>query len=320
MTFDNETINNDNLYIEFEDEGEEINSEKLRSMPPMNVTATDWTTETILNQLKKGNININPSFQRRDAWSKERKSKFIESIFLGLPIPQIILAEQKGSRGKYIVIDGKQRLLSLRQFDANQDDEFEPLKLRGLEIKQELNGHTLADLENDILLNEELTEFQNHTIRTVVVRNWVDEEFLYLLFLRLNTESVKLSPQELRQALHPGPFLSFADEFTLNSKVLMDMLKIKKPDFRMRDVELVVRYYAFRNFLANYTGDLKAFLDETCEVLNKNWDKNEVILKKQASELEKAIEITEQIFGKYAFRKWNGVDAHVNCRRVSQRH
>jgi hypothetical protein len=134
----------------------------------------------------------------------------------------------------------------------------------------------------------------------------VDEEFLYLLFLRLNTESVKLSPQELRQALHPGPFLSFADEFTLNSKVLMDMLKIKKPDFRMRDVELVVRYYAFRNFLANYTGDLKAFLDETCEVLNKNWDKNEVILKKQASELEKAIEITEQIFGKYAFRKWNG--------------
>jgi len=52
---------------------------------------TDWTTETIIAQLKKGNIELDPNFQRRDAWRTERKSAFIESLMLNLPIPQIIL-------------------------------------------------------------------------------------------------------------------------------------------------------------------------------------------------------------------------------------
>lgn len=82
------------------------------------VTSTDWTTETILNQLARGNIQLNPRFQRREAWTQVRKSRFIESLFLGLPIPQLVLAEQRGRRGAYLVIDGKQRLLALRQFAA----------------------------------------------------------------------------------------------------------------------------------------------------------------------------------------------------------
>src|SRR5688500_3142614 len=76
------------------------------------VTSTDWTTETILSQLARGNIFLTPNFQRRDAWTDARKSRFIESLFLALPIPQLVLAERKEKRGSYIVIDGKQRLLS----------------------------------------------------------------------------------------------------------------------------------------------------------------------------------------------------------------
>src|SRR5262245_12815990 len=75
---------------------------------------TDWTAETITAQTE--NIALNPNFQRRDAWSLEKKSRFIESLILGLPVPPIILAEQKDARGKFIVIDGKQRLLSILQF------------------------------------------------------------------------------------------------------------------------------------------------------------------------------------------------------------
>ncbi len=60
---------------------------------------TDWTTETVISQLKKKNIELSPSFQRRDAWGEDRKSGFIESIILGLPIPQIILAERKDKKG-----------------------------------------------------------------------------------------------------------------------------------------------------------------------------------------------------------------------------
>ncbi|WP_218672459.1 DUF262 domain-containing protein, partial [Salmonella enterica] len=87
------------------------------------VSGTDWTTETIINQINKNNIQLNPDFQRRDAWDKSRKSNFIESLILGLPIPQLVLAERKEQRGAYIVLDGKQRLLSIRQFAAEKGDE-----------------------------------------------------------------------------------------------------------------------------------------------------------------------------------------------------
>ena len=77
---------------------------------------TDWTVETIYRQIEKGNINLDPKFQRREAWSNERKSKLIESILCNYPIPNVVLAEDKQRKGKYIVIDGKQRLTAISGF------------------------------------------------------------------------------------------------------------------------------------------------------------------------------------------------------------
>lgn len=291
---------------EQEDESD-LNLSRLENLAQVVVTGTDWTTETILNQLKKGNIILNPKYQRRDAWAIKHKSKFIESLFLGMPIPQIMLAELKNTRGKYLVIDGKQRLLSLRQFaaEAEEQEGFAQLKLRGLELKREFNGLSYLDIEEQGLYPEEIAAFQNQTIRTVVVKNWPDEEFLYLLFLRLNTGSVKLSPQELRQALHPGGFVDFADDFTSKSEILKNTLKLKKPDFRMRDVEIFIRYYAFKFFLTEYTGDMKKFLDTTCEKLNEFWKRKSSIIEDEAAAFEKAIETTREIFGAGdAFKKW----------------
>ena len=166
----------------------------------MAISGTDWTADTIVNQIRKGNILLSPYFQRRDAWSPKMKSRFIESLFLGLPIPQIILAENKEKKGTYIVIDGKQRLLSLQQF-VEGDDDGKKLKLIGLEVKENLNKMTYEEIQNSEYCDE-IDAFNNQTIRTVVVKNWPSVEVLYLLFLRLNTGSVKLSPQELRQALY----------------------------------------------------------------------------------------------------------------------
>ena len=149
------------------------------------VSGNDWTTETLLNQINKGNILLNPDFQRRDAWDKKRKSKFIESLILGLPIPQVVLAESKERRGSYIVLDGKQRLLSIRQFSADADDEsYEQLKLTGLEIRDDLNRKSLLNLRDDLDLFDDLSAFENQPIRTVVIKNWPNEDFLYHVFLR----------------------------------------------------------------------------------------------------------------------------------------
>ena len=140
--------------------------------------SADWTTETIVAQLKRGNINLNPNFQRRSAWTRERKSRFIESLILGLPIPQIILAEDKNSKGKFIVIDGKQRLLTIRQFTADIDDDFERFDLRGLEDRPDLNKKYYLDLKTDLAFRDDIDRFDNQTIRTVIIRGWGKEEYL----------------------------------------------------------------------------------------------------------------------------------------------
>ena len=155
------------------------------------------------------------------------------------------------------------------------------------------------------ILAEDLSAFQNQTIRTVVIKNWPNESVLYLIFLRLNTSSVPLSPQELRQALHPGPFLSFVDERSGTILGFRRLLKLTKPDFRMRDAELLVRFLAFKNFLPKYKGNLKSFLDDTCAELNEQWPKRENDLKEQVNQLEEAISASFTIFGEdRAFRKW----------------
>lgn len=268
------------------------------------VTGTDWTAETILSQLDRGNIELNPRFQRRDAWTDVRKSRFIESLVLGLPIPQLVLAERPEQRGSYLVIDGKQRLLALRRFAADGQGEFDPLHLRGLEIRQDLNGETLESLRSDPERIGDLSAFENQTIRTVVVRAWPDEDFLFLVFLRLNTGSVPLSPQELRQALHPGPFVDFADDHSAASDEIRHALGIEKPDFRMRDVELLVRYFGFGWFLDDYRGSLKGFLDLTCGRLNVAWSEREEAIRADAQRCDAAIATTRSIFGYGAFRRF----------------
>lgn len=280
------------------------------------VNGTDWTVETILSQINKGNIQLNPKFQRRDAWGVDRKSKFIESLILGFPVPQIVLAEAKGRKGSYLVIDGKQRLLSIRQFSSPNDDPlFSQLHLKDLTIRPELAGKCLVDLQTDVNMDDDLRAFENATIRTVVIKNWPSESFLYHVFLRLNTGSMALSPQELRQALNPGSFVDFADKAATESAALKEILKNKGPDFRMRDVELLIRFYAFHFFMSDYKGDLKGMLDSACERLNNRWAEEEVELSNLSKEFEEAYIAAKQIFGEKAvFRKWttNGYESRFN--------
>ena len=110
-----------NFFEEDEDQENGIESNvrrisELEEISGIVVAGTDWTTATIVDQLVRENIQLNPRFQRRDAWNITRKSRFIESIILGFPIPQIVLASNKKERGKFIVLDGKQRLLTILQF------------------------------------------------------------------------------------------------------------------------------------------------------------------------------------------------------------
>lgn len=291
--------------IEFEKEFDEhVEHEIMRDRLSQAVMYTaDWTAETAISQLKQGNIYLQPTFQRRDAWRVDRKSRLIESILLGLPIPQIVLAERQDERGKFIVLDGKQRLLTLLQFvgyaDASTNNKF---KLRELEILEELNGLGFDQLNEDIK-----RQFLNYAIRSSIIRNWPDPAFLEIVFVRLNEGSVKLSPQELRQGMFPGPFTTYLEEASAASPGFRKLLKLDEPDFRMRDAELLLRLIAFSLFSAEYRGNMKLFLDETTRRLNIDWAVQESEITKAVAEIESAIGFGLDAFGEDNFgKKWVG--------------
>ncbi|MEA5577434.1 DUF262 domain-containing protein [Anabaena sp. UHCC 0451] len=298
--------------IFFEDEDQEIEYDSQSNLNPeleeisqIVISGSDWTTATIFDQIVRGNIQLNPKFQRRDAWSIKRKSRFIESLILGFPVPQIVLAVLPKQKSKFIVLDGKQRLLTILQFyGRSEETPNNAFALRDLEFKRYLIGKKYENLKHDIVLNSELNSLDNQTIRTILVRNWKNENLLYKIFLRLNVESTPLSPQELRQALHPGDFIDFLDDKSIKSNALRQIFKSPDPDFRMRDVELLLRYIAFHYFLNEYRGNLKKFLDMTCEKLNERFQQQEI--ENLVNEFEAAVQTTINIFGEKNFsRMWS---------------
>jgi hypothetical protein len=290
---------------EFEEENDE--QEVAHPIKPGTVAAivsgTDWTTETIISQLKKQNIQLKPRFQRRDAWKIDRKSRFIESLILGLPVPQIVLAESKTERGRFIVLDGKQRLLSILQFWGLGEGDNNAYKLSGLPLRRDLNGTSFSKLSSDTSLTTDYDELCNRPIRTMVILNWRDIDFLHTVFLRLNTGSVSLSPQELRQALLPGEFTNYIDDAASASIVLQKLLGTKKPDPRMRDVEILARYFAFHFFSMDYPGRMKKFIDESFEKFNDNWKDYQKKIETALAEFEKGVEELINVFGEKLARK-----------------
>jgi len=291
--------------IVFEYESDEIDSSDTIDRFPLSaiVSGTDWTTETIVSQLQKKNILLNPGFQRRDAWSRERKSLFIESLIVGLPIPQIVLAESKADRGKFIVLDGKQRLLSILQFWGLAEGDNNKYSLSGLTIRKDLKRKDFESIRTDPDLEADFNSLCNQPIRTIVIRNWKDTDFLHTVFLRLNTGSLKLSPQELRQALQPGEFSNYIDKAAGESSGLRRILGISSPDPRMRDTEILARFISFHFFAASYPGRMKKFLDTSFEALNKSWQEKAIDIRESVANFEHGVIELERVFGTLLARK-----------------
>ena len=280
-----------NIPESFDESEDDLRVDFLEKIYETVLWSTDWTIETINASLVRGAFDLDPSFQRRNAWNRVQKSRLIESLIFNLPIPQIVLAESKRKRGEFIVVDGKQRLLTIQEFFS----EKEGFKLSGLN-NSNLNGLDSKNLE------EKFPDYHSnlivYTMRSVIIKNWPSDNFLYTIFYRLNTGSVPLSPQELRKSLKPGRFLNFVDDFASESKVIRNLIGKSEPDPRMRDLDLVLRYIAFKTNAANYSGNYKDFIDRICDIYNEGWENKVVDVKELLSKLEETISALSKVFGK----------------------
>ena len=308
LNLNHENLETDHEYMDADQEIEEEGSDETVDssyIPNVVVYGTDWTTETIFTQLVRGNIELTPNFQRRDAWNIQKKSRLIESLILGLPVPQIVLAERDNVKGKFIVLDGKQRLLSIFQFYGKSGSSSDNFKLTGLEILKKLNGSSYEDLQNSLLDPSLVNALDNQSIRTILIRNWQHESFLYTVFSRLNTANTPLSPQELRKSLNPGEFTNFIDKQSAEIQGLRLFFGSKEPDFRMRDAQILLKYVAFQLFLSRYKGNLNQFLNEANKDLNELWlsPQNQEKIQNIIATFAQAIDLTIQIFGEKNFAK-----------------
>jgi hypothetical protein len=147
------------------------------------LTSNEWTIRTIAEQIGAENITINPVLKRRHNWGKAYKSKYIESLLLGFPVGQIVIADA-GGKFDHTVVDGNQRLLAIAEFYGfGLRTEF---ALVDLEYRSDLVGLTRSAIELDPDLSQATTDLDRQVIRVVRVTNWQDQSLLDNLTNRLN--------------------------------------------------------------------------------------------------------------------------------------
>lgn len=306
---DEEAVDVSEVELSAEDDVEDADLIEADELSPDDLDDTvlytlDWSVQSLLERIGS-TFDVNPSFQRRDAWTAERKSLYIESLMLGLPVPQVVLAEDRQTKGRFIVLDGKQRLVTLKQFAA-PSERYPQFRLRKLDFLPEMEGMTFADVQASVLYSAYAESFLSQPVRTIVVRNWGKESVLYHIFVRLNQASVSLSPQELRQALFPGPFSNFINEASAGSSAIHRARRIKREDFRMRDAEMLLRFIAFEERIEHYRGNLRAFLDDMANEGTTHWNQRQPRYMGHLRSCERAIDLTFQIFGpKRAFLRFH---------------
>ncbi len=253
----------------------------------------EYSVEFLHKKTKRGKLNLQPDFQRHFVWDKIKSSNLIESLLLDVPIPVIYLAEDED--GSMSVIDGQQRLCAVFSFIDGQLPDGKQFKLNGLKILRDLNQKSFAELDESYQDKLEAT-----TLSTITIKKESDTELRFEIFERLNTGSVKLNDQELRNCIFRGRYLELLKELSSEPDYKY-IMGFKNPDKRMKDVEYVLHFGAFyHQTYLKYNKSLSNFLNNEMKQfrdINKE-DEQDLIAK-----FRKAVQINKSLFGNRSFRR-----------------
>lgn len=243
--------------VEFDDDYDEDSKtpyEIPQEVRKITTQAYDKSVADIVRMIEDKDIRLDPDYQRNYVWDNKKASMLIESIILNVPIPVIYVSQEEDD--SWSVIDGLQRLYSLKRFF---DGKF---KLSGLEILSDLNKSDINTLNP-----KALRMLKNGLLRVIMITHDSNEEIKYDVFMRLNTGSVHLTEQELRNCLFRGSLNKFLKEVVQNATWLK-LMGLKEPHVRMADREMALRFLAiWKNWdadsetLIGYKGRMKSFLN-----------------------------------------------------------
>ncbi len=271
----------------------------------------DFLIPQILDFVRKNKwLNLRPEYQRRLVWDATKRSLFVESLLLNIPIPPLFLYEWELSR--YEVMDGQQRLNAVVDFYENA------FALKGLEKWKELNGFRYKDLPDTLQRGLDRRRLSATVLLVEGSGQTAPQksDIRKLVFERLNTGGLQLNAQELRNCLFSGKFndlLIHLSRGRLFAKIwdippyednvdtqgnLSEALSTDRLYRRMLDCEIVLRFFAFRK-RSHVRGSVRSMLDR-CMEENVDLPDSEIATLQQ--EFESRLKLAHDLFGERTFR------------------
>lgn len=287
-------MNSDLENTEIEDAAEKENDSIYFSVASY---GADYSVDVIISRLKKQQIVV-PDFQRKYVWDIKKASRFIESLIIGLPVPGIFLSRDINNQNKMLIVDGQQRLISLQYFYSGR---FKDKVFKLSSVCPELEGLTYEDLSPD-----DQGRLDDAIIHATIIKQETpsnDDSSIYMVFERLNTGGVTLQPQEIRACIYYGDFNNLLCKLveTPSWRSLFS-----KESARMKEQELLLRFFALYYSYESYKKGLKKFLNG---FMSKNRDL-QIHGKEELTNLfVSTINLLVEAKGKELFRKGTSVNA-----------
>lgn len=249
---------------------------------------TEYSVELLAQKLGAGDLVV-PSYQREYTWEDERKSRFIESLVMGLPIPFLFFWEMPD--GRLEIVDGSQRLRTIREFVVDG------LRLTELESLTSLSGFTFNELPA-----ARRRKINNRSIRGIVLNEHADEQARFDLFDRINTGSKIANTAEVRRGALAGPFMSLIGDLA-NLDLFKRLAPVTRAGEAQRDRdELVTRFFGYGDGLENYRDRPSEFLFNYVKEMNRQAGANPAILAQYRSRFIDVMTFIEGNFP-HGFRK-----------------
>lgn len=260
----------------------EVTTDAIYPARNIKIDRVQFSIFELKRRYDRGNICLDPDFQRNEVWSTRQKSELIESVVMGIPLPLIYLAETM--EGKLVIVDGRQRLTTFFRY---LDNEF---AINGLKIMTELNSCRFRDLENDVNKSKYAAEIEDFQLVIQIIKYPTPDRVRFDIFDRVNRGGTPLNNQEMRNALYQGPATRLLNELAESEEFKAATGHSVSP-LHMKDKYIILRalsFYLWKKQLLKkkngeivvYRSDIEEFLGYAMEYLNWVDEQSRVELKK----------------------------------------
>jgi hypothetical protein len=289
-------------------ESTEIESEDTSSFEPItqpyspsdiNLSSPPTNMGDIIDAIEYKFIDFDTDYQREEnLWNDVQQSRLIESVLLGLRLPAFYFEEV--SKRHWRIIDGLQRCCAIRNFCVDKT-----LSLTGLEFLH-YNGCKYDEFPFEIK-----RDIRMQPVTVNILGAGTPDDVKYILFKRLNTGGIKLSPQEIRNAVYIGKAIDIIREMAKYEEFTSVTLH-KIPTLRKQDMDFVSRFVSFylKGYQSYQVSDLDYFINSCMKEIKEG--KYDQEIEPMKLNFKKAMKLAETIFAGNAFRKQTDSDTQRN--------